>query len=158
MPVSAKLKKYLDENDVKYLTITHSRAFTAQEIAATIHCPGRELAKSVIVKADNDYIMVVLPASEKIDFGLLRQELKAGEMELATEEEFKGLFPDCEVGAMPIFGNLYGLPVYVSEELLEDEDIYFNAGNHSQAIKMKTRDFLRLTKPKILKIALNFHY
>ena len=140
------------------LTITHSRAFTAQEIAASIHCPGKELAKSVIVKADEKYVMVVLPASEKIDFSLLRQKIKAEELELSTEEEFKGLFPECEVGAMPIFGNLYDLSVYVSEDLIEDEDIYFNAGNHTQAIKMNTKDFVKLVKPKVLKIALQYHY
>ena len=158
MPVSKKLKSYLDENDIKYLTISHSRAFTAQEIAASIHCPGKELAKSVIVKADEEYVMVVLPASEKIDFSLLREKIKAEELELSTEEEFKGLFPECEVGAMPIFGNLYDLAVYVSEDLLEDEDIYFNAGNHTLAIKMKTEDFVQLVKPTALKIALQYHY
>lgn len=157
MPVTKKLKDYLDENHIKYLTITHSRAFTAQEIAATIHCPGKELAKSVIVKADEEYIMVVLPASQKIDFTLLRDKLKANVLELSTEEEFKGLFPECKVGAMPIFGNIYGVPVYVSIDLLKDEDIYFNAGNHTLAIKMKTQDFVELVKPQVLEIALHYH-
>ncbi len=153
MPISTKLKKYLDENNIKYHTITHSRAFTAQEIAATIHCPGKELAKSVIVKIDKDYALVVLPASEKIDFGEIKSALNAQWVELATEEEFKGLFPECEVGAMPILGNLYGLQVIASENILKDEDIYFNAGTHTEAIKMKTSDFKKLATPKVVKLA-----
>ncbi len=155
MPISTKLKKFLDENNVKYLAITHSRAFTAQEIAAKIHCPGKELAKSVIVKVDGDYAMVVLPASEKIDFDEIKSALNVDWVELATEEEFKGLFPECEVGAMPILGNIYGLQVFVLENILQDEDIYFNAGSHTEAIKMKTSDFKKLAKPKVVKLALS---
>jgi len=155
MPISTKLKKFLDKNNVKYLTITHSRAFTAQEIAATMHCPGKELAKSVIVKVNGDYVMVVLPASDKIDFDEIKSALNADWVELASEEEFKGLFPECEVGAMPILGNIYGLPVIVSESILKDEDVYFNAGSHTEAIKMKTSDFKKLAKPRVEKLALS---
>ena len=120
-----------------------------------MHCPGKELAKSVIVKVNGDYVMVVLSASDKIDFDEIKTALNADWVELATEEEFKGLFPECEVGAMPTLGNIYGLPVFVSENILQDEDIYFNAGSHTEAIKMKTSDFKRLDKPKVVSLALS---
>jgi len=150
MSISVKLKKFLDDNNVKYLTITHSRAYTAQGIASALHCPGKEMAKSVIVKKNGTYAMVVLSASENINFNKLKQELGTSEVELATEEEFKGLFPECEVGAMPVLGNLYGLPVYCSKRIVEDDDIYFNAGSHSIAVKLATKDFLKLVNPKVL--------
>jgi Ala-tRNA(Pro) deacylase len=148
MSISAKLKTYLDENSVKYLTITHSKAYTSQEVAAALHRPGKELAKAVIIKTDGKYIMAVLSASEKIKFDLLKKELRVREAELASEEEFKGLFPDCEMGAMPIFGNIYNLPVYASEKVLEDEEVYFNAGTHTEAMKLSMEDFKRLAKSK----------
>ncbi len=148
MSISIKLKKYLDDNQIKYLTITHSKAYTGQEVAAALHCPGKELAKAVIVKVDGQYIMAVLSASEKIQFDALKKNLAAKTAELASEEEFKGLFPDCEVGAMPIFGNIYDMPVYASEKILHDEDVYFNAGTHTEAIKLSVDDFKRIVKPK----------
>jgi len=148
MSISIKLKKYLDDNQIKYLTVTHSKAYTSQEVAAALHCPGRELAKAVVVKVDSDYIMAVLSASEKIQFDLLKKDLAAKTAELASEEEFKGLFPDCEVGAMPIFGNIYNMPVYATQKILDDEDVYFNAGTHTEAIKLSVEDFERIVKPK----------
>ena len=131
------------------MTITHSKAFTAQEIAASLHCPGKEMAKSVIIKIDGKYAMAVLPAPEKINFDFLKSTLKAKSAELADEEEFRSLFPECEVGAMPIFGNLYNMPVYCSKRILDDDDIYFNAGSHTEAIKLPTKDFTSLVHPKV---------
>src|SRR5512147_1826929 len=142
MPVK-KLKEFLDENRVKYVTISHSLAYTAQEIAASAHVPGRELAKTVIVKADGRMAMAVLPASLKLNFPLLADALGTKKVELATEREFKQTFPDCELGAMPPFGNLYGMDVFVAESLMENEEMAFNAGSHTEVIKLPFKDFVR---------------
>ncbi|HWP94377.1 MAG TPA: YbaK/EbsC family protein [Gammaproteobacteria bacterium] len=151
MPV-AKLKEFLDSNKIKYVSIAHSLAYTAQEIAASAHVKGRELAKTVMVKLDGRLAMAVLPASRKVDFERLKKASGARQAELASEEEFKSRFPDCDVGAMPPFGNLYGMEVYVSDELTEDEEIAFNAGSLTELIRMKYKDFERLAKPKIVRL------
>jgi Ala-tRNA(Pro) deacylase len=149
MPVR-RLKEYLDSHNVKYVTITHSPAFTAQEIAASAHIPGKELAKTVIVKLDGRMAMAVLPASCHVDFDLLEEASGAKHVELASEDEFAQMFPECEPGAMPPFGNLYGMEVYVSGRLAEDEHIAFNAGTHTELIQMDYKDFERLVKPKVV--------
>ena len=146
-----KLKKYLDENNVRYITITHSQAFTSQQIAASAHIKGRVLAKTVIVKIRNKFAMAVLPASKHVDFNMLKQVTGNEDVFLASEAEFRELFPDCEAGAMPPFGNLYGLDVYVSEQLQEEEEIAFNGGNHAELIQMKYGDYAKLVNPKILR-------
>lgn len=148
MPAS-KLREYLDSHQVKYLTIEHSPAYTAQEIAAVAHIPGRELAKTVIVKVDGELVMAVLPASRRINFNRLKQETGAKRIELSSEQEFEELFPDCQLGAMPPFGNLYGLEVLVDESLLDDEEIAFNACNHHELIRLPIEDFKALVKPRI---------
>ncbi|GAB4288988.1 MAG: YbaK/EbsC family protein [Ignavibacteriaceae bacterium] len=152
MPLN-KLKKFLDENNVKYILMSHSPAYTAQEIAASAHIPGNELAKTVMIKINGKLAMAVLPASFKISFEQLKNSLGAENVRLAYENEFMDKFPDCEVGAMPPFGNLYGLDVYVSQSLTKDEDIAFNACSHTELIKMKYEDFERLVKPKVLKFS-----
>jgi Ala-tRNA(Pro) deacylase len=144
------LTYYLDSNRVKYITLTHSPAYTSQEIAASAHIPGRSLAKTVLVKADGKLVMVVLPANYKIKFDLLKKALGAKEVRLAYEQEFKDKFPDCEVGAMPPFGNLYNMDVYVAGSLADDFDIAFNACTHNNLIKMGFRDFQKLVQPKII--------
>jgi Ala-tRNA(Pro) deacylase len=149
MPVN-RLKEYLDNHNVEYITINHSRAFTAQTIAAKAHIPGKKLAKSVIVVMDGKMVMAVLPASYRVDFLQLKIALGANKVDLAQEYEFKNKFPDCEVGAMPPFGNLYGIDVYVAKSLAEDEEIAFNACSHSLLIQMRYEDFNKLVKPKIL--------
>lgn len=148
MPAS-RLREYLDTHQVKYLTIEHSPAYTAQEIAAVSHIPGRELAKSVIVKLDGKIVMTVLPASRRINFNRLKQATGAKRIELASEQEFEELFPDCQLGAMPPFGNLYGMDVFVDESLVDDEEIAFNACNHHELIRLPFEDFKNLVKPKI---------
>lgn len=148
-----KLKQFLDENEIKYVVITHSQAYSAQQIAATAHIPGKELAKTVMVIVDRKMVMAVLPASYKVDFDLLREALDAETIELADEVEFMDLFPGCEIGAMPPFGNLYDLEVYVADTLAEDEEIAFNAGSHKELVRMAYGDFERLVKPKVLKFA-----
>ena len=153
MPIQ-KLKRFLDENSVKYVSISHSRAYTAQEVAASAHIPGKELAKTVMVKIDGAMAMAVLPASYKVDFNQLCEATAGCKVELASEKEFKDLFPECEVGAMPPFGNLYDIPVFVAETLAEDEEIAFNAGSHTELVKLAYRDFERLVQPKIVRFSL----
>lgn len=149
MSVLKRLKDYLDDNGIKYKTISHSPAYTAQEIAALVHVPGKDLAKTVIVRTADGNAMVVLPASRRINFQTLKSAMSATNVELASEEEFESMFPDCEPGAMPPFGNLYDMPVYVAKALTEDEEIVFNAGTHTDAIKMSYRDLERLVKPVV---------
>ena len=156
MPL-AKLRDFLDKEKVKYVTISHSTAYTAQDIAASAHIPGKELAKTVMVKIDGRMAMVILPASYRVDFDLLRQASGATLVEMATEDEFKDLFPGCNVGAMPPFGNLYGIPVFVAKSLAEDEEIAFNAGSHSELIKLRYEDFERLVKPTVARLSLKLH-
>jgi Ala-tRNA(Pro) deacylase len=136
------------------VTISHSAAFTAQEIASLVHIRGRELAKTVIVKVDGKMAMAVLPASHKVETTLLKTAAGAASVGLATELEFKALFPDCETGAMPPFGNLYGLQVFVEESLATDEEIAFNAGSHSELVRMAYKDFERLVHPTVAKFSL----
>ena len=149
MPVS-KIKDFLDSQNMKYVTIRHSPAYTSQEVAASSHIPGKELAKTVIVKIDDKMTMVVLPASFQIDFDFLKDATGANTVNLAAEHEFKDMFPGCEIGAMPPFGNLYGIEVYVAESLTVEKEIAFNAGSHTELIKMAYKDFERAVKPKVI--------
>ena len=144
-----KLKDFLDGRHVKYITISHSRAFTAQEIAASAHISGKDLAKTVMFKIDGRMAMAVLPASYHVDLSLLKGVAGAGAVELATEAEFKGVFPDCDIGAMPPFGNLYGMEVFVAQSLAEDEEIAFNAGSHTELVKLPYKEFEKLVGPKV---------
>lgn len=153
MPAT-KVKEFLDANNIKYMTISHSLAYTAQEIAASSHIPGQELAKTVILKVDDYFAMAVLPASHQVDLKAMKEAAGASGVRLATETEFMNLFPDCEVGAMPPFGNLYDMPVFVDESLTQDEEIAFNACTHKQLIKLAYDDFAYLVRPTVLKFAL----
>ena len=156
MPIT-KLKKYLDENKIEYVVMSHSCAYTAQDIAQAAHISGKEVAKTIMVNIDGEdetMAMVVLPASNKIDFDLLEEEIGAQRIELAREYQFKNIFPDCEIGAMPPFGNLYDIPVFVARTLTVDDEIAFNAGNHRELIKMKYKDFERLVHPTVLDLTL----
>ena len=146
------LAKFLDENKIRYVRISHSPAYTAQEIAASAHIPGREVAKTVMVKIEGNMQMVVTCASCQIDLGELARAVGAQKVELATEDEFRGLFPECELGAMPPFGNLFDMQVFVTEELAEDDEIAFNAGSHTELVRMSYRDFARLVEPTVLDV------
>jgi Ala-tRNA(Pro) deacylase len=150
MPIES-LRAFLDRNRIKYVVISHSPAHTAQEIAASAHIPGRAMAKTVIVKLDGRLAMAVLPASEMVDLELLADAAFAQRVELADEAEFAGRFPDCQLGAMPPFGNLYGMDVYVADSLAEDDEIAFNAGSHTELVRMAYPDYARLVKPRILR-------
>jgi Ala-tRNA(Pro) deacylase len=147
---AAKLKSFLDEHGIKYSLIAHSPAFTAQEVAESAHIPGREVAKTVIVHVNDGFAMVVEPASRRVNLGRLKQAIGADRVSLAEETELNRLFPDCELGAMPPFGNLYGMDVYVAPELGEDEEIAFNAGTHTELVRMRYKDFEALVKPKVV--------
>jgi Ala-tRNA(Pro) deacylase len=152
MPIS-RLKEYLDSHDVKYITISHSKAYTAQKTAASAHIPGKELAKTVIIEVDGKMAMAVLPASYHVDMDQLKMATGAKKVEISSEDDFRDRFPDCELGAMPPFGNLYDMEVFAAKSLAEDDEIAFNACSHTELIRMKYKDFDRLVNPKILKFS-----
>ncbi|EKD70259.1 MAG: hypothetical protein ACD_46C00583G0002 [uncultured bacterium] len=151
MPVK-KLKEFLDSHKVKYVSMAHSPAFTSQEIAAAAHVSGKQLAKTVIIKVDGHLAMAVVPANDQVNFAKLREVTGDSSVDLAAESEFKDKFPGCEVGAMPPFGNLYDMPVYVSSQLSHQDHIIFNAGSHSELMQLAYPEFERLVKPKVVGI------
>ena len=148
--IAKKLKDFLDERKIKYVTISHSPAYTAHEVAQSAHIPGRILAKTVMIMMDEVLpAMAVLPANHRVMLDDLRDLTGTDDLRLAREDEFKKLFPDCEVGAMPPFGNLYDMSVYVSPDLADEDEIVFNAGSHTEIIRMLYRDYERLVKPRV---------
>jgi len=149
----SKVKEFLDMHNVKYVVTSHSVAYTAAGIAALTHIPGRELAKTVIVKVNGTLAMAVVSASQRVDMEVLKAATGAPTVELATESEFKERFPDCEVGAMPPFGNLYGMTVYAEDGLSKDKEIAFNAGSHHELVRMAWADYEKLVQPKLLPVA-----
>ena len=151
MPIS-RLKEILDGKNIRYVIVSHSTAYTAAAIAAMTHTPGREIAKSVMVLADGALTMVVVPGSKHVDLRALKTALGANEVSLAHEHQFAHVFPDCEVGAMPPFGNLYNLPVYVDETLSQDREIAFNAGSHRELLRMAYSDYHNLVRPRVLNV------
>ena len=155
MNVLAKLKRYLELNNIPYQVILHEEVYTAQELAQALHTPGRELVKVVVVKADNRYRMAILAAIKKIDLSKLKALLRAVNVSIVPEQELKALFPEAEIGAMPPFGNLYTMEVCVDEDLARDEYITFNAGTHYEAIRMRYVDFERLVLPGVAPFAVH---
>ncbi len=153
MTCKERLETYLNEQRVPFEVQRHERAFTAQRVAESEHISGHMLAKVVIVYADGETIMVVVPASSRVDLGKMAEALDVQEIRLAEEREFLELFPDCEVGAMPPFGNLYGLPVYSDAELAGNDIIFFQAGTHTETMSMAYADYARLIQPKVLNLA-----
>jgi Ala-tRNA(Pro) deacylase len=149
MPAN-KVREFLDSRGVKYVSIKHSPAFTAAEVAASAHVAGRDFAKTIVVRIGANFALVVLPASRRLVLSDLRELLQDPHARLATEAEFRDLFPDCELGAMPPFGNLYGLSVYIAESLAQEEQIAFNAGSHTEVIKLDYYDFDELVHPVVL--------
>ena len=147
-----RLRDFLDSQGVKYVSIKHSLAYTAQEIAASAHIPGKEVAKTVVVHLDDKVAMVIQPATAYVHLGRLKEQTGARMVTLAKEMGLEDMFPDCELGAMPPFGNLYDMPVYVGEELTEDEEIAFNAGTHTELIKLKYQDFENLVHPMVVHV------
>lgn len=153
MPILTKLREFLDQNEAAYTHTVHPLAYTAKEVAWAEHVPAREVAKTVVFLGEHGYGMAVLTADSVVDLEQLRQDLGLARLRLATEAELAELFPSCELGAMPPFGNLFGLPVYVDDRLAGQELITFNAGTHRDVVHMRFRDFDRLVNPAIVTFA-----
>ena len=149
MVVAAKLKSFLDESKVRYHVLKHHEKFTSPEIAQALHVPGQLLAKVVMLKTKDRLLMAVLPANLRVDLEKFAKVADVKTCALATEAQFRDSFPDCEVGAMPPFGNLYGIPVYVDRSLTKDDEIVFEAGNHHEAIQMTYAEYANLVHPRI---------
>ena len=148
MAVVGRLREFLDGHHIKYSVIPHSKAYTAQELAALTHIRGKDLAKTVVIKAGEHFMLVVVPAHHHVVLEALTRNL-GSEARLASEQELQDLFPGCEVGAMPPFGNLYGLKTYAADNLAGDEEIVFNAGTHTDAVRMRFADFDKLVTPRL---------
>ena len=153
MPILAKLREFLDANHVHYEVRSHPEAFTAQAVAESEHIPGREVAKAVMLRSGDAYLMIVVAAPDRVNLQRARHASGQTDLHLASEEEFSRLFPQCEPGAMPPFGNLYGIPVWVDEALTKQPEIVFNAGNHRQTVHMAYADFTRLVQPQVFAVA-----
>jgi len=153
MTCKGRLEEYLDAEHVPYDVHPHRAAYGAQQVAESEHIPGKLVAKVVIVLADGKQVMMVLPASARLDIDKAQAALRAADVRLAEEREFAATFPDCEVGAMPPFGNLYGLPVYADGRLAEDESIVFPVGAYTEAMRVAYADFARTVKPILADLA-----
>ena len=153
MTVSKRLKELLDSKSIGYTVMTHKVAYTAQEVAAKQGVTGWQVAKSVVLKCDDQFALVVVQAPTKVDFDRIKKVLKCGDARLASEAEMEKLFPGVEIGAESPFGNLYDIPVYVDKALTEVSEIVFNAGTHTETVRMKYDDYAALVKPKIVEIS-----
>lgn len=148
-----KLKQFLDRNEIRYQVISHPTTYTAQLTAASSHVAPDILAKTVMAIADGKFVMAVVPAPRRVDLTALHSSIGAQTVRLASELEFKERFPDCDAGAMPPFGNLYGMEVYVDEAIAAQKEIAFNSGTHTETLRMACADFLRVVKPNVVNIA-----
>jgi Ala-tRNA(Pro) deacylase len=156
MEIPKKLIDCLNENKVQYEILHHSEAITAQRIAQAEHVKGRHQAKVVMVKAGDQHLMMVLPADHLIDLDKV-EKITGKPVSLDKENDFKSLFPDSAIGAMPPFGNLYGLPTFVDKHLAEQDYIVFEAGTHTDAIILSYRDYEKIVKPKVEDLAIKLH-
>ncbi len=150
---SRRLKQCLDSHGISYTTIDHSPAYTAQETAHASHISGNDIAKTVIAKVNGEMVMIVLPASDMVVLDFLRDAMGTQDIALATEAEFRNRFPECELGAMPPFGNLFGMDVFVSERLTQESQIAFNSGTHTELLQMSYQDFAELVKPRVIRLS-----
>jgi Ala-tRNA(Pro) deacylase len=148
-----KLMEFLAQKQARFERIQHAPSFTAPETAASAHVSGHDFAKTVMVLVGDELAMVVLPANRRLPLEDLRQMLGTDDVFLASEGDFRDVFPDCEVGAMPPFGNLYGIPVYIDQRLTEEQEIAFNACTHREVIKMQVDDYLDLARPRVIDLA-----
>lgn len=149
MPIASKLREYLEKEGVPFQVISHSPAYTAQEIAAEMHVSGKLVAKAVVMRVGGDLVMAVLPGNHRVDVEKLSLAMGGADCAMATERQMQDRFPGCELGAEPPFGNLYDMPVWASQALTQDEEIVFNCGTHTEAIRMKYADFARLVRPRV---------
>ncbi|MFQ5947789.1 MAG: aminoacyl-tRNA deacylase [Acidimicrobiia bacterium] len=147
-----RVREYLQSQGVQHEITEHPQAYTAQELAAAEHVPGRQVAKSVMLIADDRLVMAVLPAPKHVSLAKAKDALGSDQVRLAKENEFDDAFPDCEVGAEPPFGNLYDVPVYLDESLNSDQ-IVFSAGNYTEAIRVSVDDYLNLVEPTKVDVA-----
>jgi Ala-tRNA(Pro) deacylase len=154
MALAENVAGLLKSSGIAYEILKHPQAFTAQEVAATVHVTGKEVAKTVVVNADGKFVMAVIPAPHKVSLRLLKELLGAKEVRLASETELTQLFPDCELGAMPPFGNLYNMPVYISTAFKDRKELIFNACTHTEVIKISYADFERLVQPRVGEISM----
>jgi len=148
-----KLQEFLDARHVRYTILSHSVAFTAQEVAASVHVPGKEIAKCVVFWMDGAMALAVLPGSRMIDFTLLKKGTGAKDVEIAAESEFSDAFPECELGAMPPFGQLFNVKTFVDTSLAEDKEITFNAGTHRDLVRMRYEDFERAAQSTVIRFS-----
>jgi Ala-tRNA(Pro) deacylase len=155
MPILARLREFLESHDVEYEVQDHPEGYTAQQVAQAVHVKGRDVAKVVIIRSGDQFHMLVLPAVCNVNLERLGPELGVQGARLATEEEFKSLFPGCETGAMPPFGNLFNVPVAVDQSLTAEKKIVCQAGNHRQTVSLNFTDFERLVRPKIVSIGVH---
>ena len=146
--LAPRFKEFLDSNGVNYTSIPHRTAYTAMEVAESAHVSGQEMAKTVIVDLDGRLAMAVLPATRHVSLERFGRSVGVRHVGIAKEGEFRFGFPDCEVGAMPPFGNLFDMEVFVDPRLAEDEEIAFNAGNHTEVVRIAYKDFERIVHPK----------
>lgn len=153
MPLT-ELTEFLESNETTFSVLNHPKAYTAQEVAARAHIPGEEMAKPVMANIDGEMVMLVVPSTHRVDFDRLKEVLGVKEAELATEKEFEDRFPDCELGAMPPFGNLFDMDTYVDQALTEDEEIAFNAGNHRELVQLQYQDYEDLVQPEVVPLAM----
>ena len=153
MPLPERLRSFLDANHAQFTLTVHPKAFTAREVAAAEHLPPREVAKTVVIFGDSAFHVIVLPASKMVDMYEVRPALGLAQARLATEEELGTLFPDCELGAMPPIGSLYGLSVHLDSALIGQPFIAFNAGTHRDVIHMRTSEFMRVAAPEIVDLS-----
>jgi Ala-tRNA(Pro) deacylase len=143
------LQSYLDQMGINYRVSKHDDAFTAQDLAAVEHIPGRKVIKPVVVRADGEFVMCALPASYKVDLSELREQLQCEEVQLADENALQEIFGDCELGAAPPIGRLYGLPTLMDESLFADDRVTFQAGTHADAVTMSLADYRRIAQPEV---------
>ena len=153
MPLSERLRSFLESRHAEFTHTTHPKAFTAREVAQAEHLPPREVAKTVVVRGDGAYHMIVIPASRLVDLHEVRTALGLSQVRLATEDELGKIFPDCELGAMPPLGPLYGVAVYLDGLLAGQPTLAFNGGTHRDEIHMTTAEFRRLVDPRIVSLA-----
>jgi Ala-tRNA(Pro) deacylase len=156
MEIPQRLISYLNEKKIRYDIVHHPEAFTAQTIAAAEHVKGRHHAKVVMVKSENDHLMTVLSSNGRVDLEKLERAV-GRPVTLEPEPEFKSLFPDCAPGTMPPFGNLYGLPTYVDRALTKEDFIVFEAGTHTDAIRLQYKDYERAVNPFVEDFAITLH-
>ena len=152
MPIP-KVKSYLERAGVSYMTLDYSGAYSAQEVAAATHISGDQVVKTVMVKADDVLLMAVVPANKRVDLDRVKEATGAGQVSLADESDFGSLFKDCELGAMPPFGNLYGVEMLVDAGLADQDKIAFRAGTHSELVRMAYKDYARLVEPRVVALA-----